>query len=67
MSATDPQPKVTDFTCWQCKADVGEPCQSHLEAKRRFGHASRQNKWIKAITEWRVREADRRYAEGASA
>lgn len=43
--------EVTDFPCKQCGAQVGEPCRSPAEAKRRLGHASRQDKMIRARLE----------------
>jgi hypothetical protein len=57
MSA-QPEPKLTDFTCKQCRAQVGEPCRSVVEAKRLRGHATRQDKLIRALADWRVARAE---------
>jgi hypothetical protein len=56
---------LLDFTCAQCGADVGEPCVSPLERKRTYGHASRQDKVIRAKR--KIHNQGTRYADQITA
>lgn len=45
-------PKLTDFTCTTCGAQMGEPCRSGLASKRKTGHARRADKLARALVNW---------------
>ncbi len=51
---------LTDFKCTTCGAQPGEECRSDQVNKRTNGHARRQDKLIRALQDWQVRETDRK-------
>jgi hypothetical protein len=56
----DREPVLTDFKCTTCGAQPGEECRSDQVNKRTNGHARRQDKLIRALQDWQVRETDRK-------
>lgn len=48
LAYTEQHPvELTDFTCAQCRAAVGEPCRSPRADRREHGHATRRDKVIR--------------------